>query len=214
VFEGAQFIKQTANRPNVTLFVIRFLFAKLWRKVEWSANHCVSEVICIQRLCHTQITNFDSFIFVQKDVQCFDVSVKDFVPMNVLQTHANFNKELPNSVLFEVFFVLLFQVKAEIATVAELHQNVQIVTLDEGVLVGNNEGMLQSTHYMSLIDCLNTSLVYVFSRFLIHFRQRNLFQHTDCLIDSVQYFIDDSIAARTEFLPYFVVSKTIAAHPV
>lgn len=72
--------------------------------------------------------------------------MKDFVLVNVLQTKTDLDKELPDFLLFKRLFILHLEVHWKIAIVAILHNNMQGIILNEGLLVLDDEGMNEFAH--------------------------------------------------------------------
>ena len=62
--------------------VVRLLFAEFRTEIVGCSNYGVSEISSlVEHLGHTQITNLDFIVLVEKHVDCLDVSVKDLVSM-------------------------------------------------------------------------------------------------------------------------------------
>lgn len=81
--------------------------------------------------------------------------MQDSVFMDVLQSNADFKEEPPYFLLLKRSLILQLQELIEIAIVAVLHNDVEIVFLDEWLFVAYNEGMDQFAHNRGLIDCLH-----------------------------------------------------------
>lgn len=50
-----------------------------------------------------------------------------FIFMNVLKSHTDLDEEFPYFLLFNELFILLLEKITEIATIAKLHQNIEII---------------------------------------------------------------------------------------
>lgn len=69
----------------------------------------MGKVIGIEHLSYTKVTNLNHLIFLKEDVQGFDIAMEYFILVDVLETHTNLEEESPDFVLFQIFFVLLFE---------------------------------------------------------------------------------------------------------
>lgn len=50
-----------------------------------------------------------------------------FIFMDVLKSHTDLDEEFPYFLLFNELFILLLEKITEIATIAKLHQNIEII---------------------------------------------------------------------------------------
>jgi hypothetical protein len=78
--QSAQFIKTTAQRPNIRLIIVRFLRTQLWREViRRTHNGICHNIGLIEHFCDTKIADFYLVVLAEEHVDCFYVAVQDFV---------------------------------------------------------------------------------------------------------------------------------------
>jgi hypothetical protein len=155
VAEGAQFVEQTAQRPNIAFFVVRLFLAELGREVKRSPNHSLGKLVASQNFGYPQIAYLNLLILVHKDVQSLDIPMQYLILMDVLKTQTYLDEESPNFVLLQGPLILQLEVVVEIAIVAVLHDDVEGVVLDEGLLVAHDEGVHQLTHNRCFVYSLD-----------------------------------------------------------
>lgn len=106
--------------------------------------------------------------------------MENFIFMNMLKPQADFDKKFPNFLFFEIFFILLFEISAKIATLAELHEYIEIIIFYKRIIIAYNIRMLELTHNMSLISCLYMLFLTFFLAFsLIRVKAICFKTHTD-----------------------------------
>ena len=86
-------------------------------------------------LRHAEVAHADAFSAGQENVHAFDVPVQDFLGVQVLQSQAHLNEELPNLGFGQQTTHLLLDQGVEVAPVTVLHHDVQSFFLNEGVVV-------------------------------------------------------------------------------
>ena len=108
VAEGAEFVEQAAQGPDIALFVVRLLLAEFGREVERGADHGLRKLVASEHLGDPQVANFDFLVLVHEDVQSFDIPVQNLVLVDVLEAQADFDEEAPDFVLLQRPLVLRF----------------------------------------------------------------------------------------------------------
>ena len=114
----------------------------------------MSKVIGVEHFGDSQIANLDHLVLVQENIEGFDVSMEDFIFVDVLESHANLNEKHPDFGFFEILLVLLLEVLGEIATIAVFHDDVEVAIFREGFAVTHNKGVFQLPHYRGFVHCL------------------------------------------------------------
>lgn len=78
----------------------------------------------IQQFCDTQVSNLDFIVLAQKHVDGFDISMQNFILVQVSESQTHFNKELPYFGLWELPAHLSFEILAQIAILAIFHDDI------------------------------------------------------------------------------------------
>ena len=139
MLEGAEFVKDAAEGPDVTFVVVGFFFAELGREIVRGTYNCMRHILClIQQFCDTQISHFDPILPPQKHIGRLNIPMQYLILVQVPQPQTHLNKELPYLALRQRPVHLLLQVLAQVAIFAVLHDDVDGVALDEGIIVFNN----------------------------------------------------------------------------
>jgi hypothetical protein len=162
---GAEFVEEAAQRPNIAFFIIGFFLAKFWREVEGRADHGLRKLITGEHLGDAQVADLNLLVFIHEDVEGLDVPVQDLTLVDVLQSHADLDEQLPNALLFQRLFILKLEVVRQVARVAELHHDIQRVLLDEGFAVSDDEGVNELAHDGRLVDGLRGGMLTFFLAF-------------------------------------------------
>jgi len=90
VLEGAHFVEDAAEGPDVAFVVVGLLLTELRRQVVRRPHHRMRKVrSLVQHLSHPQVSNLYLVIFGEEHVDGFDVSVEDLVGVEVLQAEAH-----------------------------------------------------------------------------------------------------------------------------
>ncbi len=100
--------------------------------------------------------------------------MQNFIFVNMLQPHTYLDKELPYFFFLEKLFILLLEEIAKVSTFTKFHQDIKIIILNEWIVVAYYKRMLQLTHNMRFVRCLN-------NLWLLHFCELS---HSSLLVKS------------------------------
>ena len=78
----------------------------------------------VQQFCDTQVPDLDFIVLAQKHVDGFDISMQNFILVQVPESQTHFNEELPYFGLRELPAHLSFEILAQIAILAILHDDI------------------------------------------------------------------------------------------
>ena len=139
MLQSAQLVEDTSQRPDITLVVVGFFFAKLGRKVVGCTDYSVRKVGClVEHLSHAQVAYLNLILLRQKHVDGLDVSVEDLVAVQVVHAQAHFNKELPDLALTQLPPHLPLEVNPQISVLAILHYDIDLGPIGERVVELHN----------------------------------------------------------------------------
>lgn len=139
--QRAHLVNNAAQRPNVTLFVVRFLLpdfrARVVRRSRLSVQHAV-----LRDLAHVQIAHLVCAVLALKDVGRLQVSVENVAIVQGFQARSHLHERLPNFPLLKLSGVLLVvhNLLVQVAHARKLHDDAQSARsfIEEGLLVRNH----------------------------------------------------------------------------
>lgn len=98
----AHFVDDAPESPDVALFVVGSLFAKLRTQVVGSADHSLGEhALVLGHFGDSQVSDSDFAIIGEKDIDRFHVSVQDFQRVDVAKTEQHLHQVLPYQLFFK-----------------------------------------------------------------------------------------------------------------
>ena len=170
--QSNHFVQNTTERPNVRLLIIWLLLTNFRREIIRSSNGSLCAIISmLKNSCNTKVSNFDRPILVHEDVLSFEISVKDFPIVNVLNGKSHLDKPIKNLV-FRVTdfsnFLLICNFGVEISSVGIVHDNAKTPLVHKRLFVGNDVRMPHCFQDMNFVDGIFTLLP-------VHFRHINNF---------------------------------------
>ena len=93
--------------------VVWLFLAQFWTQVVRRPNDSVGHVLrLVEELGDTKVSDFNLVIFCQENICGLDVSVQNFVAMEIPEAKANFDEEAPDLCLYQLPPHLLLQVLA------------------------------------------------------------------------------------------------------
>lgn len=102
--EGAHFVKQNTERPNIGFEIVWLSFNDFRRKIVRSAHHCFRlGLSAVENSGNTEVAHFHLALLSHKDILGFDVSVQDLPVVDMLDRQADLCKPIKNLVLAPVF---------------------------------------------------------------------------------------------------------------
>lgn len=122
MLQSAQLVEHAPERPDVALMVIGLLLAEFRGQIVRRSHHGVREVCClVQHFRHAQVANLYAVILRQEHINCLDVSVQNFIGVQILNAQTHLNEELPNFCFRQGPPHLLLQINTQISIFAVLH---------------------------------------------------------------------------------------------
>lgn len=86
--ESCHFIQNASKGPYIRLSIVRLVFTQLWRQVIGCSNHCLSHAgTTSQQLSHSQVPDLDPVLSVQEDIEGFEVTMKNLLPVELNPKH-------------------------------------------------------------------------------------------------------------------------------
>lgn len=184
VAEGAQFVEDAAEGPDVALVVVGLLFAKLGRQVVGCANNGVGHVVGLgEALGDSEVSDLDLVGFAEEHVDGLDISVEDLEGVQVVEAQRHLDEKLPNLVLAQAPAHLLLEELTDVAVFAELHDDVDGVGVRKGVVVPAHVLAVDLRQNGCLQGCLSLLLE-------THRPSLDRFQHVDFLVDLPPHLVD------------------------
>lgn len=136
VLESTELVQDTPQRPNVAFVIIRFFLTEFRTQVIWGADNCVGHVRrLIEQFGDSQVSDLDFIVLTQKHVDSFDVTVEDFVSVQVIQAETHLNEELPDLGLVKSPPHLRLEVLAQVSIFAVFHDDDDVISTEVAVVV-------------------------------------------------------------------------------
>ena len=136
----------------------------------------MGEVRCLrQQFGDPEIPYLDLVVPREEHVDRLDVSMEDLVRVEVLEAETHLKEELPDVLLREHLAHLALEELTEISLLAELHNDVDVTLLSEGVIVLDYVGAVDARQNSRLVHGL-------LSHLRAHLRGVDLLQHVCSLV--------------------------------
>ena len=124
--------------------------------------------------------------------------MQNFFAVDLVQPLAHLNEELPDFIFTQRPVKLIANVVAEVAAVAELHDDVQLVLLHEGVEVLDDVGVVHFAQDGHFVDSLSAHAH-------THFGDVYLLHDVVVLVHFAPHFVDHTEAALAQLAHDFEV---------
>ena len=99
VLKSAKFVKNTSQRPDITLGVVRTIFALFGGEVVGGADFGVEEGVSrFEHFGHAKVPDSNVVVLGKIDVERFDVPMQDVLGVQVVDAETNLHEELPDCV--------------------------------------------------------------------------------------------------------------------
>ena len=97
VSQSYHFIENTTKRPNIGLLVVRLLLTNLRWQVVWSTNSCLRAIISVlEDASDSEIANLDLAALCHENVLGFQIAMKDFPVVNMLDSKGHLDEPVQN----------------------------------------------------------------------------------------------------------------------
>jgi hypothetical protein len=97
MLERGHFVKNTTERPNIALVVVRLVLTDFRRKVVRGADSCTCKLMsAMKNACNAEVSELDDVFLRKEDVLRFQIAVKDLAIVHMLQGKANLDKHVQN----------------------------------------------------------------------------------------------------------------------
>ena len=120
-------VQDATQGPDIRLLIVRLFLANLRGQVIWCSNSCLSAVIgMLENSCDTKVTDFDRAILVHENVLCFEISMKNFSVVNMLDGQGHLNEPVEDLVFTVAHFSYLFLVSnlgIQVSTIGIVHDD-------------------------------------------------------------------------------------------
>ena len=98
--ERDHLVKDTAQRPDITLLIVRLFLANLRREVVGSADSCLRAIIgVLKNTGDSEVTNLDLPTLRHENVLCLQVTMQNLSVMNVLDGQSHLDEPVENLIL-------------------------------------------------------------------------------------------------------------------
>lgn len=116
-------IEDTAERPDVTLDVVRFVPPNLGACIVRGASLCVVQATLVGNLRHVHVSKLGSKILIEENVRTLEVSVHDVEVMHSFEAPDDLNKDAPNILLGESrpLLLMLRDLLEQVTVICVLH---------------------------------------------------------------------------------------------
>lgn len=169
----AKLIYETSHSPNISFLIIRFFFTHFRRQIVRSSHNSVGE-ISSECSGDTKITDSYFFILSDENVHGLDISMQNFLFVELSKSKHDLKGKFPNSVLSKRFSHLSFHELSQISSATVFHAYIKFFLFDKRVKILDDILAVDSFHYFDLV-------------------------HGLCLYNCTHYFILRSIAFKATY---------------